>query len=57
MKLNDNGGFRPFRSDADVPKETRDLDENVNEGKSHGQQRGRADHDDPSVILPGNSSI
>ena len=36
---------------------TRELDENVNEGKSGSQRRGRADHDDPSVTLPANSSV
>lgn len=54
MKLNNNGGFRPFGSD--MAKETRELDENMNERKGRSQRRGRADHDDPSVTLPRNDS-
>ena len=55
MELNDNGGFRPFGSD--MPKETGELDENVNEGKSRSQRRGRADHDNLSITLARNSSV
>jgi hypothetical protein len=54
VKLNNNGGFGPFGSD--MTKETRELDENMNERKSRSQRRGRADHDDPSITLPGNDS-
>jgi hypothetical protein len=51
VKLDNNGGFGPFG--FDVTKETRELDQNINERESRNQRCGRADHDDPSVTLPG----
>ena len=48
---------RQWQLGSDMPKETRELDEDVNEGENHNQRRGRADHDDPSVTLPGNSPV
>lgn len=54
MELNDDSSFGPFG--FNVAKETRELDENINECKSCSQRAGRADHNDPSVTLPGKVS-